>query len=120
MKPAAECGGVWHTIGVFQSGSGIFPAAVFDKIAPQRLTASNQAVMCVRQREHGQEGDRDPAATALAASNCNPVMVFVVSLFSSQTMAHDRILQANWAKTNDSIGVMIGPIGWRLALLRRK
>ena len=75
--------------------------------------------MCVRQREHRQEGDRRPTVIAVATPDCDPVVVFVMSLFLSTAMTHHRLLQANWAATDDGICVIVCPIGLQVALRRR-
>jgi hypothetical protein len=36
-------------------------------------------------------------------------MLFVMSLFPSTTVPHDRISQANWAPANDSFSVSVRP-----------
>src|SRR5260370_292219 len=105
---------------IFHRRRGRFPATALDKIAPQRLTAGDQAVMAVRQREHGQEGNRRATNIADAAPDGDPVMVFVMSLFLSMAMAHHGILQTNRAATNDRFCASLCPIGLQLALRRGK
>ena len=97
-----------------------FPATALDKIAPQRLTAGDQAVMAVGKRKHGQEGNRLPARSADTAMNRNPVMLFVMSLLLAAAMTNDRILRANRAPANDYRRASFRPIGIQLALRGRK
>jgi hypothetical protein len=105
---------------IFQRRRRRFPATALDKIAPQRLTAGDQTVMAVRQRESGQEGNRSATNSADTAPDFDPVMVLVMSLFLSTTMAHYGILQTNRAATNDRFSARLCPIGLQLALRRRK
>jgi hypothetical protein len=70
----------------------------------------------VREREHGQEGNRLAANIAEPPPNPDPVMVFVVSLFAATAMTHDRIARTNGAPANDTFCGGLRPIGFRLAL----
>src|ERR1700694_5141997 len=104
---------------VFHRWCCLLPGAAFHKETPQRLTASDQAVMAVGKRKYRQEGNRLAARTADAAVNRDPVMLFVMSLFPSTTVPHDRISQANRTPAKDSFS-RFGPIGFQLALRRGK
>jgi hypothetical protein len=95
------------------------PGAAFHKETPQRLTASDQAVMAVGKRKHRQEGNRLAARTADPAANRDPVMPFVVSLFPSTTVPDNRISHANRTPAIYSFR-RFGPIGFQLALHRGK
>lgn len=88
-KPSAECGRVGHAMGILHRRCRRFPGTVLDKVAPQRLTAGDQAVMRVRERKPRQEGDRLAARLADASADRNPVMIFIMSLFAASTMAND-------------------------------
>lgn len=55
----------------------------------QSLAAGEEAVVAVRQREPRQEGESLSAQIAETASYANPVMAFVMSLFTSATMPDD-------------------------------
>ena len=107
-------------MGIFHGRRRSFPATALDKIATQRLTAGDQAVMAVRQREHGQEGNRRATNIADAAPDGDPVMVFVMRLFPPTAMTNDRILPASRAHANESFGASLRPIGFQLALRRGK
>ena len=72
-KPAAERGRVRHAMGILHRRCRRFPGTVLDKVAPQRLTARDQAVMRVRERKPRQEGDRLAARLADASPDHNPV-----------------------------------------------
>jgi hypothetical protein len=119
-KPAAEGGRIRHAMGIFHRRCRRFPGTAFDKVAPQRLTAGDQAVMAVGKRKHGQEGNRLLARSADTATNRNPVMLFVMSLLLAAAMTNDRILRANWAPANDYFCASLRPIGFPLALRRGK
>ena len=90
-KPAAEGGRSCHTIGIFHRRRRRFPAVTLDKVAPQRRTAGDQAVVAIGKREGRQESDGLAARCADATPNRNPVVVFVMSLFAAPTMTNDRI-----------------------------
>ena len=119
-KPAAERGGVRYAMGIFDGRRGCLPGTAIDKVAPQRLTTSNETVLSVRKREHGQEGDRPAANTAEPPPNSDPVVVFVMSLFAPTAMTYDRITRTNRASANDRFRGGLRPIGSRLALCRGK
>jgi len=71
--------------------------------------------MTVGERKRRQERNRLSARAADASAYRDPVMLFVMSLFPSTTMAHDRIPQANRTPANRSFS-RFGPIGFQLAL----
>jgi len=71
--------------------------------------------MSVRERKRRQERNRLSATAADTSAYLDPVMLFVMSLFLSTTMAHDRIPQANRTPAKDSFS-RFGPIGSQLAL----
>jgi len=119
-KPAAEGGRIRHAMGIFHRRCRRFPGTAFDKVAPQRLTTGDQAVMAVGNRKHGQEGNRLLARSADTATNRNPVMLFVMSLLLPAAMTNDRILRANRAPPNDYFCASFRPIGIQLALRRGK
>jgi hypothetical protein len=100
---------------IFHRRCCLLPGAAFNKETPQRLTASDQAVMAVGKREHRQEGNRLAARTADPTPNRDPVMLFVMSLFPSTTVPHHRISHANRTPARDSFR-RFGPIGFPLAL----
>src|SRR5712692_1868970 len=111
-KPAAKSARVGHAMRIFHRWSGRLPATAFDKVAPQRRTARDQAVVGIGKRERRQEGHGLTAGTADAASNLNPVMVFVMSLFAATTMTNDRISRANRAPANNPFRASLRPISF--------
>jgi len=115
-KPSAERGRVGHAMGILHRRCRRFPGTVLDKVAPKRLTASDQAVMRVRERKPRQEGNRLAARLADASPDRNPVMIFIMSLFTAPTMANDRVQQTNRALADEPFCACLRPIGWQLAL----
>jgi hypothetical protein len=119
-KPAAERARIRYAMGIFHRWCRRFPGTALDKVAAQRLTAGDQAVVAVRRREGWQEGNRLAARSADTAPNLNPVMVFVMSLFPPTAMTNDRIPQANGAPANDHFCARFCPIGAQVVLRREK
>jgi hypothetical protein len=120
LKPTAEGGTIRHAIRILHRRRRRFPGTAVDKVAPQRLTAGDQAVMRVGKRKHGQEGNRLFARAADTAPNRDPVMVFVMGLLPPTAMANDRILRAYRTPANDCIRASFRPIGFQFALRRGK
>ena len=82
--------------GSLTAGAAASQRAALQEVALQRLAAGEEAVVAVGRRERRQEGERLSAQIAETASNANPVMVFVMSLFASATMTDDGILPSKW------------------------
>jgi hypothetical protein len=114
-KPATERGWVRYTIGIFDRWCGCFPGTAIDKVAPQRFTASDKAVVSVRKREHGQEGNRLTANTAETPPNSDPVVVLVMGLFPPTAMTYDRFASTNRAPAKDPFCSGLRPIDCGLA-----
>ncbi len=89
VGPAAKCGSIGHTVRVFERRRGLFPGTVLHKALPQRLTASQQAIMCVRKRKPRQEGEGLPANGAATATDANPVVMLIVRLLAAASVADD-------------------------------
>jgi hypothetical protein len=87
MKPAAERGGIRHSMGILYRRGRPFPTTSVYKISPERFTAGDQAVMGIRKRKRRQESNRFAARAAEAAANRNPVMVLVMRLLAPTAMA---------------------------------
>ena len=115
MKPAAQGGRIGNAMRIFHGWRRLLPGAAFYKETPQRRTAGDQAVMSVGKRKHRQEGNRLAARTTDPTPNRDPVVLFVMSLFSSTTVPHHRILHANRTPAWDPYR-RFGPIGFELAL----
>ena len=113
-RPSTDCGGIGHPIGVLQRGRRLFPGAVLHKVSPERLTAGQQAVAGVGERERGKEGEGLSASMAKAAPDPNPVVMFIVCLLAPATMTDDGIAFANRASPQDELIAVCGPIGFQL------
>src|SRR6476619_4311212 len=68
VEPSAQGGGIRHAIRIFHRGRGSFPEVSFQAIPSQRLAAGDQAVVAIRRRERGQEGERLLTPIAKAAA----------------------------------------------------
>jgi hypothetical protein len=119
-RPAAKGGGVGHPIGVLQRRCCLFPRGVLHKVSPERLSASQQAVLSVGQREQRKQGKGLPATMAKSASNPNPVVMFIVRLLAAATVTDDGIAFANRTSAqHDPFGIA-SPIGFELVRRSRK
>jgi len=119
-RPAAEGGGIGHPIGVFQPRRRLFPRAVLHKVPAERLRAGQQAVVGIREREQGKQSEALPATRAKAASDPNPVVMFIVRLLAPPSVANDRIPFANRASPQDDLVAVSSPIGFELVRRGRK
>jgi hypothetical protein len=115
-KPSSQCGRIGHAMGIFENGRRSLPATPLDEIAAQSLAAGGQAVMAVGRREWRQEGERLAATVADAASNPDPIVVFIVGLFAPATVADNGILNANRATTQNDFRARLGPVGFEVVL----
>jgi len=118
--PAAERGGIGDAIWVFERGRRLFPGAVLLKAPPQCLTASQLAVVGVRERKRWQEGEGLPAAGAPTATDPDPIVMLIVRLLAAASMANDRIAFTLGTSAQDDLVAAFGPIGFELVLRGRK
>jgi hypothetical protein len=88
---------------------------VFHKVEPQCLTAGEQAVVSVGKRKRRQESKGGATTVTDAAPNLNPVMMQIVSLLTTPTVADDGVAIANRTSAQHSCGP-VGPGSFRLAL----
>jgi hypothetical protein len=79
------------------------------------LATSQQAVVGVRQREQGKQGEGLSTALAKAAPDPNPVMVFIVCLLATATMTDDGIAFADRASPQYDLLAVASPVGFDLA-----
>jgi len=93
---------------------------VIHKVSAERLSTSQQAVVGVRERERGKEGEGLSATRAKAASDPNPVVMFIVRLLAPATVTDDGIAFANRASPQDELIAVCGPIGFELVRWDRK
>ncbi len=114
MGPAAERGGIGHAIRILERGRRLFPGAMLHKAPPQGLTASQQAVVRVRERKPRQEGEGLPATGAATATDPDPVVMLIVGLLAATSVADDRIAFTNGASPQDDLVAACGPIGFEL------
>ena len=120
MEPAAQGGRSGEAVGIFDYRRRLLPGTTLHKAASQRLAAGDQAVMAVGWRELRQERESLVARPAPAASNRNPVVILVVSLFATAAVADNGITLTTWAAPQDGLTGDFGPITFKLALLGGK
>ena len=113
-RPAAEGGGIGHLIGVLKRGRRLFPGPMLHEAPSQGLTASQQAVVRVRERRQRQEGKGLPAIGAATAPDPNPVVILIVGLLAAASVADDRIAFTNRASPQDDLVAVFGPVGFQL------
>lgn len=119
-KPSPQSGWISNAIRIFHFGRGGFPCVTFQKIPSQRLTAGDEAVVAVRQRERRQEGEGFRAQIAAAPADLNPVVIFVVGLFPPAPMADDRFAQTHRTQAKNRSSATLCPVGFEVALGGRK
>jgi hypothetical protein len=93
---------------------------MFHQAPQQRLTTSQQTVVCVGERKQWQKSKSCPATRAVTAPNLNPAVMFIVRLLATAPMTDDRILVANGTSPQDNVGAPFVPIGLDLARRGRK
>ena len=91
LGPATECGRIGHAIRIFERRRRPFPGGVLHEAPPQCLTARQQAVVRVREREQWKEGEGLAAIRAATATDVNPVVMLIVRLLAAASVADDRI-----------------------------
>jgi hypothetical protein len=119
-EPSAQSGGIGHALRVLNRGSRGFPGITFHEVALQRLTAGNQAVVAVGRRERRQESERLPAPIAETSTDRNPIVLLVVRLFTAPSVTDDGIAQTHRTLAQDRTSISGDPIGFEVALGRRK
>ena len=119
-KPAAKGGGVGDPIRIDDSWGRGFQRAVFHKVAPQGLTAGEQAVVCVRERKNRQESKGLATTVADAAPDLNPVMMPIVRLLAATAVADDRIAIAQRASARNGSGAIGRPVSLQIDLIGGK
>ena len=119
-SPAAERGRIGQAIGIFERRGRLFPGAMVHKVSPQGPSASYEAVVRVRGREGRQKRERLPATRAVSATDLNPVVMLIVSLLATASVADDRIALTNGAASQDDVGALFGPTRFELVRWGRK
>jgi hypothetical protein len=120
VGPAAKRGRIGDAIRVFECGRGRFPGAVLLKAPPQGLRSSQQAVVGVRERKRGQEGEALPATWATTATDPDPIVMFIMRLLAAASMADDRITFTLGTSPQDELLAAFGPISFELVRRGRK
>src|ERR1035441_10255997 len=113
-RPALDCGGIGQTVRILQLRQRLFPRTVLRKAPLQCLTARQQAVMRVWEREHRKKSKRRPAIGAATAMNPNPVVILVVRLLAAAAMTNDRIPLTKRASAYDDLVAVFRPVGGKL------
>jgi len=119
-EPAAEGRRVRDAIRIFERRHCAFPRTMIQKVSLQRLTACDQTVMSVGQRENGKESEGQFAKVTDTAPNLDPVVTLVMSLLTPPAVPHDRIAPALRTAANDMFGTAHGPVKRRVAMIRGK
>ena len=120
VRPAAKRGGIGHTIKVLERRRRLFPGAVLHPSPPQRLTARQQAVMRVRKGKQRKEREGLPASWAATATDLNPIVMLIVRLLATASMADDRIPFTGRTSPQDDLIAVSGPVGFKLVRRGRK
>ena len=120
FRPAAHSGSIRHSIGILQRGNSILPRTVLYEPLPERLSASQQAVMRIRERKQREKGEGPPANLANPASDSNPVMVFIVRLLMAAAVTDNGIAFTNGASAQQDSITIASPIAFDLVWLNRK
>jgi hypothetical protein len=89
-------------------------------VPAERLRTGQQAVVGVREREQGKQSEALPASRAKAASDPNPVVMFIVRLLAPATVPDDRIAFANRASPQHDLLDITSPVGFELVRRARK
>jgi hypothetical protein len=87
---------------------------------PERLSASQQAVMRIRDREQREEGECPPANLANPASDLNPVVVFIVRLLMAAAVSDNGIAFTNRASAQQDFIAIASPVAFDLVGCGRK
>ena len=120
VRPAANSGSIGHPIGVLQRGCNFFPWTVLYKTSPQRLSASQQAVMGIWKREQREESEGPPTKLAKPPSDPNPVVVFIVRLLAAATVTDNRIALTKRASAQQDLPAVARPVVFDVVRLGRK
>ena len=97
VGPAAKRGRIGYAVRIFERRRGLFPGTMLHKAPPQSLTARQQTVVGVRERKRRKEGEGLPATGAATTTDPNPVVVCIVRLLATASVADDQIAFTNRA-----------------------
>jgi len=87
---------------------------VLQKVSSERLSTSQQAVLGVGEREQGKDGKGLSTTLAKAASDPNPVVMFIMRLLAAATVADDRIAFTSGTSSQNDFSAARGPIRFEL------
>jgi hypothetical protein len=93
---------------------------VLYKVSAERLSASQQAVVGIGEREPGKESKGLSATRAKATSDANPVVMLIVRLLAPPTVTDDGIPFANRASPQHDVFGVASPIAFELVRRGRK
>ena len=116
VGPAAECGRIGHPIRIFERRRCLFPGGVLHRAPSQCLTARQQTVVRIREREQREKGEGLPATGAETATDANPIVMLIVGLLAAASVADDRIAFTNRASPQNDLVTVSGPIIFDLVL----
>jgi len=81
---------------------------------------SQQAVVGVGEREQGKESEGPSATRAKAASDANPIVMFIVRLLAPASVTDDGIPFAERASPQHDVLAVASPVGFELVRRGRK
>ena len=113
-RPAADCGGIRHTIAILERRRGLFPGAVLPKAPLQCLHPGQQAVMRVRQRKERKEGEALTATKTVTATYPDPVVMFIMRLLTAASVTDDGITHTNRAAAQNDLVTVSSPGSFKL------
>ena len=120
VGPAAKCGRIGHTIGVFERRCGLLPGAVLHKAPLQCFSARQHTVVRVRERKQRQEGEGPLATRTATTTNANPIVMLIMRLLAAASVTDDRINFTPRASPRNNLGAARGPIRFELVRRDRK
>jgi len=85
---------IWASVGVFALRNGLFPSGATTATQFPSLSPASQAVLAVRRRPSGKDGEGFATRTAEATPYPDPVVVFVVGLLTPLAVADDGVASA--------------------------
>ena len=115
MKPTAQCRNGGNPIGIFDQRRRHVQGAVLAKIKLKCLAPCDQAVMTIGWRQKGKKREGLSAKLADAATNPDPVVMFVMGLFVSSAMADDGIVRTLRTLPGNILRALRSPVLFRVA-----
>jgi hypothetical protein len=100
-EPTAESGRVGDAIWIFEGRCCAFQGPVLQEIPSQGLATGDQAVMGIRQGEHGKAGEGQMAGPTHASANLDPIVSLVMSLLAPPAVRSNGIAQTSRTTARD-------------------